>query len=350
MKKFSCKNYSIFLNNWEVLESYLNSDNFTKTFVLVDQNTEKYCLHLLLEHIGSHVIVIKINAGEEYKTLDTCQEIWSQLMMHNADRNSILINLGGGVICDMGGFCAATFKRGIHFINIPTTLLSQVDASVGGKTGVDFGFYKNIIGLIIDPDNVYIFTDFLKTLPQNQVKSGLAEVIKHYLIADKNKFVELSKMPELNSHDYETLIWHALSIKKRITEKDPKEKGLRKILNFGHTVGHAVESLALSANKAILHGEAVAIGMICETYLSYRLGNISEEELFGIKEFIIANFGHHPKMVNQEQQLITIMTKDKKNKNGIVQFSLLKSVGDAYFDIKLPVETILESFIFYKQK
>jgi 3-dehydroquinate synthase len=350
MKSIHCQNYNIHINDWNIFEQFISTSAPTTTFVLVDENTEKYCLHHLLEHVDSALHVIRIPSGEHNKTIETCQKIWSFLLRNGADRHSLIINLGGGVIGDMGGFCAATYMRGIRFVQMPTTLLSQVDASVGGKIGIDFMGFKNMVGLIQEPTAVFIFTDFLATLPPQQMKSGYAELLKHGLIADKQAWHRLSEKTTFENLDFESLVYESVMIKKEVTEKDPHEKGLRKILNFGHTIGHAVESYWMDSRTPLLHGEAVAIGMVSEAFLSYRVGKISESELFDIRNAIIKLYGHHPKYVKPAEEILQIMQGDKKNHKGEFRFSLLESVGNACYDIAVNKDAVSESFMFYKEK
>ena len=316
----------------------------------MDENTEKYCLYKLYEYLQFRVEIIRIPSGEKHKTIQTCQLVWSALTYHKADRHSLLINLGGGVIGDLGGFCAATFMRGISFIHMPTTLLSMVDSSIGGKLGVDFMGYKNMVGLIKNPSSVIVLPEFLDTLPLDQLKSGYAELLKHGLIADKDTWEVLIQKKDIVSVDFTPIIYESILIKKEVTEQDPNEKGLRKILNFGHTIGHAVESYWLDSKSPLLHGEAIAIGMISEAYLSYRLDQLSESELFSIRDGLINIYGHHPKFLKPSEKIIALMQSDKKNYGGDIRFSLLKSLGQAIYDISVPHEMIEESFIFYTQK
>ena len=350
MKSILCKNYQIHINNWSAFRKSLEKVRPSSVFILVDENTEKFCLPYLFEHLTERAEVISIPSGEVYKNIETCQFVWSRLVKGGADRQSLVINLGGGVIGDLGGFCAATYMRGIRFIQVPTTLLSQVDASVGGKLGVDFMGYKNMVGLISDPAGVFIFTDFLRTLPADQFRSGYAELLKHGLIADRETWEDLSKKKNFNGLDTEEMIYQSLMIKKTVTEQDPNEKGLRKILNFGHTIGHAVESYWMQSRTPLLHGEAIAIGMVGEAYLSYRVGNISENELFDIRNSILSLYGHHPRFVKPSGKLIEIMKADKKNSNGHIKFGLLGSVGQGCYDVDIRQDAIEESFIFYTQK
>ncbi|MGB4959119.1 MAG: 3-dehydroquinate synthase [Saprospiraceae bacterium] len=350
MENIICKNYTIYIDQWKYFKKTIKEINPSNVFVLVDENTEKYCLHRLLEHLDPPAQIIRIPSGEHNKNLQHCEHIWTKLLQYGADRHSLLINLGGGVIGDMCGFCAATYMRGIRFIQMPTTLLSQVDASVGGKLGIDLKGFKNMVGLIQDPNAVFIFTEFLATLPTDQVKSGYAELLKHGLIANKSTWTKLSKEKDIQRLDFQQLVYESVIIKKNVTEQDPNERGLRKILNFGHTIGHAVESYWMDSSTPLLHGEAIAIGMVGEAFLSYRIGKISESDLFDIRESILDIYGHHPKYVKPSEDIIDLMKGDKKNVNGSIRFALLDSVGQACFDIQVDKNEIEESFLFYKEK
>ncbi|MEM9545668.1 MAG: 3-dehydroquinate synthase [Bacteroidota bacterium] len=348
MKKIRCKTYLIHINNWEAINDYIAYGGYSSVFVLVDNNTLQYCIPLFEEKINSAFQVIVIKSGEEHKTIDSCQYIWDKMIDLGADRHSLCINLGGGVIGDMGGFTAATFMRGMDFIQVPTTLLSQVDASVGGKLGIDYNNYKNLIGIILNPGGVFIFTDFLKTLPYRQLLSGFAEVIKHGLIKDASAFSRMTTLKSLTDIDWEELIYESVLIKKSVTEEDPYEKGLRKILNFGHTLGHAIESNALSSNTPLLHGEAIAIGMIMEAHLSYQKSYITFHDAETVKNKILILFGHHPSRIPTTEVLVQLMAKDKKNKAGIIKFSLLQQLGEGNFDQEVGPEEIQNAISFYK--
>jgi 3-dehydroquinate synthase len=291
--------------------------------ILVDENTKKDCLSKLPNFENS--IIIEIQSGEENKNLSTCNFIWGELTKHNFDRNSLLINLGGGVIGDMGGFCASTYKRGIDFIQIPTTLLAMVDASVGGKLGIDFDGLKNQVGLFKNPKTVIIYPEFLKTLDKNQLVFGFTEVVKHALIADKEFWNTILETP------FEKLNWNyiietSVQIKNNIVLNDPREKGERKKLNFGHTFGHAIESFYLQKGTPIFHGQAIALGMLIESKMS----DLSELEKREITEFILSNFTlpYNP----AKNKLIAFMQNDKKNKVGKINFSLLKGIGNCSID------------------
>jgi 3-dehydroquinate synthase len=350
MQEIKTINYSIFINDSESMKRTIHDAGYSKVIVLVDENTEKYCLHKILFLLPENTSFIRIPSGESHKNISTCQVIWQNLLNIGADRHSLLINLGGGVLCDMGGFCAATYMRGIDFIQVPTTLLSMADASIGGKLGVDFMSYKNMVGLISEPKAVYVFPDFLETLPYEELRSGFAELLKHGLIADKEVWDELSSAKDISSMDYQKIIPRSINIKRKITEEDPGEKGCRKILNFGHTIGHAIESYWLQSSAPLLHGEAVAIGMVSEAYISYMLGQISELELFEIRGSILHIFGHHPKYVKPVDKILNFMKNDKKNKGDSLRLALLDPIGKACFDKEVSQEMIINSLIFYKEK
>ncbi len=264
----------------QLLPEYLEGKDYSAVAVITDKNTRKDCYPRVKELLPRHLL-ITVQEGEGNKNLDTCTIIWNKLTEAEFDRHALVINLGGGVIGDMGGFCASTYKRGIDFIQVPTTLLAQVDASVGGKLGIDFQGFKNHIGVFTQPRAVLIDSAFLATLPERELRSGFAEVIKHCLIRDRQMWNKIRKT-ELDDMPMKELISHSVETKKAVVNEDPTEKGLRKILNFGHTIGHAVETFHLEKNR-LLHGEAIAIGIICESYIAYSKGMITESEL-GDKE------------------------------------------------------------------
>jgi 3-dehydroquinate synthase len=291
-------------------------------------------------------IIIEIKSGEKNKKLSTCSFIWEQMTEHQLDRKALMVNLGGGVIGDMGGFCASTYKRGLDFIQIPTTLLSQVDASVGGKLGIDFNSFKNHIGLFRIPNNVFINTTFLNTLPKRELRSGYAEVIKHCLIADLNKWNEIKDL-DFENNDWNEVTTHSVGIKNYVTHEDPTEKGLRKILNFGHTVGHAIESFYLNTPKRLLHGEAVAVGMICEAFISKKRGFISDSELETLKDDIIKIYDHPIIEESDLDSIVPLAYQDKKNEKNIIKSTLLEKIGTANFDNPISEEDIKESILYY---
>tara|TARA_A100001015_G_scaffold294486_1_gene372313 strand:+ start:1065 stop:2126 length:1062 start_codon:yes stop_codon:yes gene_type:complete len=334
----------------ESLSHLLEQKNYSSVFILVDTNTKIHCLANFIQQTGlDQATVLVMDAGEENKHLQTCERLWNQLSEQGADRNSALINLGGGVVTDLGGFVACTFKRGIDFYNIPTTLLAMVDASVGGKTGIDLGSLKNQIGIIEEPKQVTIDTQWLQTLPKEEVRSGFAEMLKHGLIADEDYWNELKVLKQLDSQVLSHFIKPSVAIKKEVVLEDPREKKLRKILNFGHTLGHAIESYFLThpTKKRLLHGEAIAIGMVLESYLSMKLCGLSKEQANEIKD----TFAHfYPQQeFNQKdiKQILGLLIHDKKNKAGKIHFVLLKNIGNPEIDVQVPKDLFPDAFDFY---
>ena len=341
-------------NGYDLLHKFIADNNYSSLFILVDSNTNEKCLLRFLSFLATdkNIEIIEIEAGESEKNITTCVEIWSILTELGADRKSVLINLGGGVITDIGGFVASTFKRGIDFINIPTTLLAMVDASIGGKNGVDLGNLKNQIGVINSPKMVLVDTVYLNTLPQNEMRSGLAEMLKHGLIADANYWGEFKDLSQSDFADFDVLIHRSIEIKNEIVTQDPTENGIRKALNFGHTLGHAIESYFLeNENKTpLLHGEAVAVGMILESYISWQKKLISETEYDEIKKVIAAIFEKIPFEENDIQPILDLLIHDKKNEYGKIQFSLLDGIGAITINQDVDNKLIIKSFEDYKSK
>lgn len=353
MKSIQTETYSIHFNSnaYNVLNTYLETHRFSKIFLLVDVNTNIHCLPQFMAQLHTEIPfeIIEIEAGEHHKTIDTCVGVWNALSEMGADRKSLIINLGGGVVTDLGGFVASTFKRGVKYINVPTSLLAMVDASVGGKTGVDLGTLKNQVGIINSGDMVLIDTSFLDTLPQNHLKSGLAEMLKHGLIYDRNYWNTLKDLSKLTLEDLDVLIYESVEIKKDIVTRDPFENNLRKHLNFGHTLGHAIESYFLSDDQKVelLHGEAIAIGMILECYLSSKLLKFSNKDLEGITEVIFKIFKKidiHPK---DYDAIIELLKYDKKNEHGNINFVLLEAIGKPKIDYLVANDLIVEAFKYY---
>lgn len=350
IEPISSLGYQIYFDDrLDVLQPLIQNGQYSKVLVLVDRNTAENCLPVfqkLLPWLDDYDI-IEVDPGEENKNIDFCIGIWQMMLDFGADRRSLLINLGGGVVTDMGGFAASTFKRGFDFVQVPTTLLSQVDASVGGKTGIDMGEVKNIIGTFTQPRAVFISTLFLESLDQRQLKSGMAEIIKHGLISDADYYHRVKNLqPEaIRMED----IRHSVSIKNRVVLEDPQEEGLRKILNFGHTIGHAVEGHALVHDAdPLLHGEAIGIGMICEAYLSHRLNGLGQDELEDIVETFKNLYGLYPLDAANDDALLAIMANDKKNVQEQIGFSLLKRIGEATYGQYVSRELILESLDYYR--
>lgn len=321
--------------------------SFSRLVVLTDTNTQSNCLPLVGTVLPEDTLFISVAAGEIHKNLDTCSLIWTRMTEAALDRKALMLNLGGGVIGDMGGFCASLYKRGIRFINMPTTLLSQVDASVGGKLGVDFNGLKNHLGVFNEPETVIIAPEFLETLPKEELRSGYAEIIKHGLIRDAAYFSSL-KSENWEDQDWESLIIHSVGIKKAVVEADPKEAGLRKILNFGHTIGHAFESFFLGTSNQLLHGEAIALGMICEGFLSFQKVGFSFEELDRLTHMIFKVFGKVGFSEHELDPILDLCLQDKKNEGSTVMFSLLNSIGDCTYNIPVNREEILEAIHYYQ--
>lgn len=354
MQTIQANNYSILFNEncYEYLNQTLSTAAYSKIFILVDENTSNYCLPNFLAQLATEVEIeiIELEAGEENKNIETCLQVWYSLTELGGDRKSIVLNLGGGVITDIGGFIACTFKRGIDFINIPTTLLGMVDASVGGKNGVDLGVLKNQIGIIREPKAVLIDTSFLETLESNQMRSGLAEMLKHGLIYDGNYWDKFKTLTSLNTEDLDALIHESVQIKNNIVSTDLTENGIRKSLNFGHTLGHAIESYFLENpnKKNLLHGEAIAIGMILESYLSKEKNLLTNEEYQEIKYCISDIYEKTDFTLTDIEKIIELLIFDKKNEFGKVQFALLEGIGKIKINQFCDNELIYKAFNDYK--
>ena len=323
-----------------------------KLFILTDEHTHRLCLPALvnLPEI-KEAVSITIGAEDVHKTLETLASVWTALSNQGATRHSLLINLGGGMVTDLGGFAAATFKRGMAYINLPTTLLAMVDASVGGKTGINFNGLKNEIGAFAPASSVLIETDFLRTLDAANFFSGYAEMLKHGLISRTDHWAELLNFDTAHI-DYRVLkqlVGQSVQVKEEIVAQDPYEKGIRKALNLGHTVGHAFESLALAENRPVLHGYAVAWGMVCELYLSHLRVGFPKDKMRQTIQFIKENYGIFHFDCKKYEQLYAYMTHDKKNTSGIINFTLLKEIGDICINQTADKETIFEMFDFYRE-
>ena len=349
-KKIASTGYDIYIENGlSALDQYIQENKFSKLFFLVDSTTDELCLPIVLENLPSVTSydIITIDPGEENKNIDFCIGIWKMLLDFEADRNSLLINVGGGVVTDMGSFAAATFKRGIAFVHVPTTLLSQVDASVGGKTGIDMDEVKNCIGTFTQPKAVVIDPIFLKTLSERQLVSGFAEMIKHGLIADAEE-LNILKITSTKNMSIDR-IEQAIRIKNEIVKADPEEKGLRKILNFGHTIGHAIESYFLQSKNPLLHGEALAMGMYCETYLSQKHNSLSEKEAEEIYELLKTTFPLAAIPEAAVSTLLNFMKQDKKNLGDQIGFALLDNIGSCSYNHYFSTEEITQSLHFYQK-
>ncbi len=336
--------YITFTNNPKnTLNELLNEFKPDKVAFLVDENTKAYCLPLF--ELDENADLIEIKSGEINKNLDTCQHIWQSMTDLGFSRKSLLINVGGGVIGDMGGFCASTYKRGIRFFNFPTTLLAAVDANIGGKLGIDFNGFKNHIGVFQDPDAVVVCDQFLSTLPKRELRSGFAEVIKHGLIYDAKYYASLKEktFPDFNWNE---IIRKSIEIKGDVVAQDPREGGIRKILNFGHTLGHGIETWYLNSGKSLLHGEAISIGMITEGYLSEKTGLIAKSDLSDFTGYIQKIYGLFE--LPPLEEILPLMQQDKKNVGSEINYSLLEGIGKCGYDQKIGLELIEEAFDYYE--
>lgn len=343
--------YTVYFDNdLSALSTFLQQRAYSRVLVLVDRNTAEHCLPILQNYLPELVDfnVIEIDAGEENKNIDFCIGVWKMMLDFGADRQSVLINLGGGVVTDLGGFAASTFKRGFDFVHVPTTLLSQVDASVGGKTGIDLDEVKNIVGTFTHPKAVFISADFLRTLDERQKISGFAEMLKHGLIADRSFFEQIK---DLNPKEITAQqIRHSIELKNQVVTEDPTEQGLRRILNFGHTIGHAIETYSLKNDKnPLLHGEAIALGMICESYLSHKLNGLAEEEMNQVAQVFLNRFPPYNLTNVDAQALLEYMRSDKKNQQDQIGFSLLTAIGHCDHGHYIPEYQILESLTYYQK-
>jgi len=317
------------------IKEYLDGRSYTHVVVIVDENTAVHCLPKISGLIGEHMVV-EIPSGEQNKTLTTCEAIWQAMVDCEMDRHGLVINLGGGVIGDMGGFAASCYMRGVDFVQIPTTLLSQVDASVGGKLAVDFNGLKNFIGLFQNPKAVLVDPSFLKTLIPAELRSGYAEMVKHALIQDADIWKRLTAMSAWQDNANLEEIYQSIKVKEKVVLHDPKEGGLRKILNYGHTVGHAIETLSFETERPYLHGEAIAMGMVAEAYLSQLHTGLAVDQLQEIVDYFLAVYpGLSTEVLKRYDAVIDILKRDKKNKGGKYMFSLLKSIGDCTYDIEV---------------
>lgn len=323
-----------------------------RIFILVDDTTQRFCLPKIQGFrclAGSTVITIR--PGDTHKNIDTLAHVWEALGQGGATRHSLLINLGGGMVTDLGGFAASTFKRGIDFINIPTTLLAMVDASVGGKTGINFGGLKNEIGAFADSRFVIINTTFLDTLDQHNLCSGYAEMLKHGLISNEKTWAELVNFdlgkPDLNK--LQSMVADSIKVKERIVEEDPHEHGIRKALNLGHTIGHAFESFAMKRKTPILHGYAVAYGLICELYMSACRTKFPTDRMRQTVRFIRDNYGHMDITCDDYPTLIELMRHDKKNTAGTINFTLLGNIGDIRINQTATSQEIEDALDFFRE-
>jgi 3-dehydroquinate synthase len=331
------------------LIEFFRDNSFSKVFVLADKNTKKFCWPFIFNAFPPGTELLVISPGESQKTLITCEKVWGWLTKNNADRKALLVNLGGGVIGDLGGFCASVYKRGIPFIQIPTTLLAMVDSGIGGKTGIDFQQFKNQIGTFSNPLKVFVFPDFIKTIPQMELLSGFAEIIKHALISDLSSW-NLLRKKELQDQPWMELIPSSLKVKQKIVNEDPFEKGERQKLNAGHTLGHALESYFLSIGNPIPHGYCVTAGLVMESRISVEKGLLSEQELVQIEELIFALYGQIIIDSKAIKKVIKNCFQDKKNTSGKVNLSLIGPIGNCNWGIQIMEEDLKLGLNYYLGK
>jgi len=334
---------------YEELNAYIALHKPSCIFILVDENSIEHCYprFMPLLETESRIEVIEIDAGEQYKTIETCSGVWSALIELGCDRKSMMINLGGGVVTDLGGFVASTIKRGIDFVHVPTTVLAMVDAAVGGKNGVDLGHLKNQIGIIQPPVMTLIDTDYLKTLPVNHLHNGSIEMLKHGLIQSRVYWEAMGKLDgDFFTEQFADLIYGSVEIKSDIVKNDPTEKGARKALNYGHTIGHAIESFCLSSDSHpnLLHGEAIAVGIYLESYLSQKHCGLSKSDFEEIQEWYKSLNLKLEFTDSDIQEMIVLMSHDKKNVNGEIRFVLLEEIGTFKTDQTIPKNELMEAF------
>jgi 3-dehydroquinate synthase len=322
-----------------------------KVFLLTDQIASGFCLPLIQSVIDEFSIrYVAIPSGEENKNIQSVGLVWDFLSNNGADRKSLLINIGGGMLTDLGGFAASTFKRGLDFVNIPTTLLAQVDASLGGKTGFNFNGLKNEIGVFMEPNSVIINTNFLRTIDHENFLSGYAEMLKHGLIKSRQHWGELLTfdMQNINYNALQEIISHSVAVKEWHVLNDLREQHIRKALNFGHTIGHAFESYAMKTGRPILHGFAVVYGMIAELYLSVKQCGLGIDQLSSISSWMTAKYGKFEIQESDFEALYQLMTHDKKNEGKRINFTLIPEIGKVEINVDCSKELIVEALKYYK--
>lgn len=344
-KKKSAYGNIYYKNISKAFADFLHRKQYSTHFILVDENTGNHCLPVLLREMPRlhDASVIEIFAGESFKNIESVQQVWEQLTEQRADRKSVLINLGGGMVCDLGGFAAATYKRGIDFIHVPTTLLSQTDAAYGGKQGIDFHHYKNQVGVFKEPAATFVKTGFLATLPAEQLINGFAEVVKHGLLAGGKFWKRVQSIDELSTVKWEKIVADSSQIKLSVVEKDPFEKGFRKILNFGHTIGHSIETNLLNRGEDALHGFCIAAGMTAELFLSVSCCGLSEKKMLAAVALLHRHFPPVKMDPAFDDVLLELMKQDKKNRGGQVQFALLKDIGEPVINVGADEKLIRQS-------
>lgn len=355
MIKIDTPDYPIYfgVESYAVLGNQLNEKQYSKLLILTDSTCNELCLPHFLANLPTTIPfeIVEIESGEPSKNLETCQGVWEAMIDLGMDRHSAVITVGGGVVSDLGGFVASVYMRGIDCFLVPTTLLAMVDASVGGKTGVDLNGAKNCIGTFSMPQMVLIDGVYLETLEPRELKSGYAEMLKHGLIYDESYFNHLKEIAQVDFSDIEALIYHSIVIKTQIVQEDPKELGLRKILNFGHTIGHAIESYFLinPIKERMLHGEAVAIGLVIESYISTVILGLNLKVYQEIKEAIQYIYGKQLFSETDVEEILTWLKLDKKNRAGEIRMVLLSKIGECSFDLVVSKDLIVSGFEDYSK-
>lgn len=329
----------------QAISSFLAKHHYSAYVILCDENTLQHCLPTLIMHCPElgQAQIIETESGETAKSLEVCAHIWQTLLENKADKNTLLINLGGGVISDLGGFTASVYKRGLDFIHIPTSLLAMADASVGGKTGVDFYGIKNSIGTFTQPKAVFVNPDFLAMLPPRQYQSGLAEIFKLALVADKSFWTELAA----NKKPLAAIIAKSIAIKNTIVLRDPFDKGLRKTLNFGHSIGHAIESRLLGTEDELLHGEAILTGMLMESHIAFQKKLIGKSTLHEISGLLQSVFNAQPLPQLSIDDILELLGNDKKTTGTRLQFALIDGIGSCRVDVAVTPEQVKKAFVYY---
>lgn len=325
------------LNN--VIEDYHPS----RIFIICDENTAQLCVPKI-QYLTDNIQLILTTSGEKNKNLETCRSIWSTLIEKSADRDAIVLNVGGGVVCDMGGFAAACFQRGIRFAHVPTTLLSMADASIGGKLGVDHDGFKNYIGLIQNPSFIWIDPSFLETLKPLEIKSGMAEIVKHAIIGSRSLWNIISEAKSTEDLNWVEVFEENIPVKVKIVESDFREQGLRKVLNFGHTIGHALESFYLASREPVTHGQCVAIGMLMESRIAVSLDLMNSTDFESIREVIFRILSPEVVSLPGVEMVLPWIEGDKKKSKGRVGFSLPDRIGSCGWDIPVEEKVIIDSF------
>ncbi len=333
------------------LDRSLTKMDHSAAFILGDENTLRHCLPELLAHVPSlrDARSLEVEGGEKSKDLSVCTDIWQHLADQAADRHAVLVCLGGGVVTDLGGFVAGTYKRGIRCVHVPTSLLGMVDAAIGGKTGVDLAGLKNMVGVFHDPLGVYVHMPFLKSLGKRDLLNGLAEMIKHGLVGDADHWEAIGATALHDIDALVPLVERSAAIKAEVVKADPREAGMRRVLNFGHTIGHGLEAHSWESNRRILmHGEAVAIGMVCEAWLSWRMDLLDRGSYDRIAEQLMRLFKPYHFDSAENHRMIELMRNDKKNQNGRFRFTLLTGIGSAKIDVDVTAAQVQEALEHYR--